>query len=424
MYLLLFVFRIVIKVMKKERIRINVGGMYYETYRNTLERYPDTLLGCPNKRKYYYNKEKQEYFFNRSRQVFDSVLFYYQSNGILSKPTDVPERIFLEELKFFRIGSESDHRSFGEKIDRVILGEEISLPKNRLQRNIWLLLCRPSSSVIAKSIEIFSMIALLLTIVTSCLETESSFMDSVKDTNVEKIFYISDHVCYGWFAMEYIAKLLLVREKINYLRSWLSVIDLLAIIPFYLQVILKSSHYFMAKLSTLRVLRLLRVARILKITRYNRGMRALLYTIHASSHELSLYLSIALFLNIFISSLMFYFEQDVPGTLIESIPQAMWWSINTFTTVGYGDAYPFTLPGKILGCFCSMLGIIFLGVPVYCFVTNFLILWESIKANETDNIASKVRNSLRRLRYGWTNQSKKFRSSLRKRRIVSRLRGY
>ena len=92
----------------------------------------------------------------------------------------------------------------------------------------------------------------------------------------------------------------------------------------------------MMKLAVVRILRILRVARVLKITRHFRGMRALAYTLYASWYELQNFVTVALLFMTVISSITFYFERNEPGTLILSIPDALWWSINTFTTVGHG----------------------------------------------------------------------------------------
>ena len=90
-----------------DRIIMNICGDRYETNRTTLELFPDTLLGNAKRRKYYYDAERNEYFFDRHRGCFAAILYYYQSNGRLRRPDYVPLDIFLEEITFFQLGQEA-----------------------------------------------------------------------------------------------------------------------------------------------------------------------------------------------------------------------------------------------------------------------------------------------------------------------------
>lgn len=74
----------------EERVVINVSGLYYETYLRTLNQFPNTLLGNPQKRNKFYNPQRDEYFFDRNRPSFDAILYYYQSGGRLRRPPHVP----------------------------------------------------------------------------------------------------------------------------------------------------------------------------------------------------------------------------------------------------------------------------------------------------------------------------------------------
>ena len=88
-----------------ERIVINVSGMYFETWSWTLGRFPNTLLGNPMKRKKYFDYIHNEYFFERHRQSFEAILYYYQSNGrFLNRPHSVSSEVFFDEIVFFELG--------------------------------------------------------------------------------------------------------------------------------------------------------------------------------------------------------------------------------------------------------------------------------------------------------------------------------
>ena len=89
-----------------DRITINVGGEVYETNVKTLERFPQTLLGNWEQRLKYYSFRYELYFFDRSRLFFDAILFFYQSNGILKCPPELPLSLFEEECRFFELPEE------------------------------------------------------------------------------------------------------------------------------------------------------------------------------------------------------------------------------------------------------------------------------------------------------------------------------
>ncbi len=90
-----------------ERIVINVSGLRFETQLKTLNNFQDTLLGDPQRRTRYFDPLRNEYFFDRNRPSFDAILYYYQSNGRLRRPVNVPIDVFTEEIKFFELGEEA-----------------------------------------------------------------------------------------------------------------------------------------------------------------------------------------------------------------------------------------------------------------------------------------------------------------------------
>ncbi len=87
------------------KMRINVSGQMFETWRHTLQ-FPDTLLGDPQKRNRYYDPLRNEYFFDRDRTSFDSILYFYQSAGNLRRPVNVHVEVFSEELSFYQLGAD------------------------------------------------------------------------------------------------------------------------------------------------------------------------------------------------------------------------------------------------------------------------------------------------------------------------------
>lgn len=162
------------------------------------------------------------------------------------------------------------------------------------------------------------------------------------------------------FSVEYILRLWLctIRERfrhpvwgrVRYALTPLAVVDFMSIFPFYFLLIFHN-------LAFLNTLRLFRLARILKIGRYSKSVRSLARAVISKKGELLITFSIVFFLLIIASSLMFFVEHNAQPETFSSIPAAMWWGVVTLTTVGYGDIYPVTVLGKLLGAILAFFGI-------------------------------------------------------------------
>ena len=138
--------------------------------------------------------------------------------------------------------------------------------------------------------------------------------------------------------------------RLRYAFTPMAIIDFISTFPFYLLLVFHN-------LAVLKTLRLLRLARILKIGRHSKSVRSLVRVIISKQEELFITLSIIAFLLIIASSLMFFAEHDAQPKAFSSIPAAMWWGVITLTTVGYGDIYPITVTGKLLGASLACFGI-------------------------------------------------------------------
>ena len=148
---------------------INVGGTRFETFQSTLERYPNTLLGNGRRRAVFYDKKRDEYFFDRHRLCFEAILYYYQSFGRLRRPDHVPLDTFLEEITFFDLGAEALAQvRHDEELEEA---HKVQLPKNRFYRHLWANLEYPQYSLTAKIINICSMILILASAVELAVET-------------------------------------------------------------------------------------------------------------------------------------------------------------------------------------------------------------------------------------------------------------
>ena len=142
----------------------------------------------------------------------------------------------------------------------------------------------------------------------------------------------------------------------RYLTSSMAVIDLLAILPFYLA-------FLPIDMRFLRIIRLFRIFRLLKIARYLKALNLIQAVLRERREQIYLSVMFIFFLLIVTSTLMFYVENEAQPKVFSSIPASMWWGIETLTTVGYGDMLPVTTVGRILGGMISVLGIGLFALP-------------------------------------------------------------
>ena len=158
-----------------------------------------------------------------------------------------------------------------------------------------------------------------------------------------------------------------VSGRLRFAASPLALIDLLAILPFYL-VALTSLQGL--DLRSLRAARLF--ARVARLSRYSAGMRTLARVIHNTRGELFTVIMVLSLLLLLTSSLMFFAENNAQPDKFANIPNAMWWSIITLTTVGYGDVFPVTAAGRLLAGIMAIVGIGLFALPAGILGSGFV----------------------------------------------------
>ena len=359
------------------RVKINVSGMLYETLESTLARFPNTLLGSLQKRMQYFDMNKKEYFFDRNRVAFDAILYYYQSCGRLLRPTSIDTNTFLKEVTFFELGEEVLKKIGGENEMRN-KESEINLPKNKVMRKIWQVMEHPESSFAAKIVALWSVGVILLSIVIFCIETLPQFKQPVKNKTRSTPLQGIEIFCITWFTLEYLIRFIAAPKKLVFLRSPLNIIDVLAIIPYFITLGISLEGEDSKNTSLVaffRILRLIRVFRIFKLSRHYRGLKVLGLTLKASTRELLLLAFFLIVGIILFPSAVYYAE----STEFSSIPEAFWWSVVTMTTVGYGDKAPVTDWGRLIGGLCAIAGVLSLALPVPVIVSNFSYFYNQEK---------------------------------------------
>ena len=162
------------------------------------------------------------------------------------------------------------------------------------------------------------------------------------------------------FTCEYLLRIWVAERKAGYVFSFNGLVDLLAILPFYLTLALNMAG---VDLRAVRAFRLLRLLRLFKLARYNRALGRLGRAFWIAREEMILYLFLTVIL-LYLSAVgIYYFEHPAQPETFKSIAHSLWWALITLTTVGYGDIYPVTLGGRIFTFFVLMTGLGIVAIP-------------------------------------------------------------
>lgn len=305
--------------------------------------------------------------------------------GRLHYSIDYCAEEFRDELSFFRISiNEVDNCCWDDyrqpksiNLNKVFnleeTGDNQSLVKESLLTKIWNVFDNPEKSLFGAIWYYISGLMIALSIACTVVETipppcddnlicsiqhahmchkpinKSTFgltIDSPVNTmachelldylsSKEKVFFILESICVGAFTFEYSARFISAPNRWEFFKEFMSLVDLISILPYYLGIILDIFKLNVDSLSALVLLRVLRVFRVLKFTRHSSRLRSLLFAIQRSASELGFILfSLSLGI-ILISSLLYYVEKDGPAAdFFNSIPAAMWYSVITMTTTG------------------------------------------------------------------------------------------
>jgi voltage-gated potassium channel len=215
------------------------------------------------------------------------------------------------------------------------------------------------------------MTLILLNVMALILESFSEYNKSFQ--SFLRIFEIVSVVI---FSLEYLLRIYVsdlthpsnsrMKSALKFIFSAYGLIDLLAVIPFYLPFLMAVDFRF------LRILRFLRFLRILKINRYNKSLSLIGSVVREKKPELIVSVFITFLILMIASFLMYYIEGPVQPDKFPNIIASFWWAIATLTTVGYGDVYPITAFGKIVSGFIAVLGIGLVALPTGLISAGFV----------------------------------------------------
>ncbi|XP_041595748.1 potassium voltage-gated channel subfamily V member 2 [Vulpes lagopus] len=421
-------------------LNVNVGGQSYRLDCCELACHPKTRLGrlaasasrsrqlglCDD-----YEEQADEYFFDRDPAVFQLVYNFYAS-GVLLVRDELCPRGFLEELGYWgvrlkytprccRICFEErrDELSDQLKIQRELRAQAQAEEAEELEelfrdmrfygpqrRRLWNLLEKPFSSVAAKAVGVASSLFVLISVVALALNTVEEMQHQAEQGagggDPRPILEHVEGLCIAFFTLEFLLRLASTPDLRRFARSALNMVDLVAILPLYLQLLLEcftGEDQRPAKGSqrehdletvgrvgkvgqVLRIMRLMRVLRILKLARHSTGLRAFGFTLRQCYQQvgcLMLFITMGVFT---FSAAVYSVEHDMPNTNFTSIPHAWWWAAVSISTVGYGDMYPETILGRLFAFLCIAFGIILNGMPISILYNKFSDYYSKLKAYE------------------------------------------
>ncbi len=359
------------------RLAFNIRGVYYETYEETLMRFPNTLLGNPILRAPFCNGEKNEFYFDRSHHIFDTILFFYQSGGILAKPDTIDDNEFQDELRFFGI------------IKDPVAKNLPNAERRKFRQKLWLFMECPESSIFARIFACFSLLMIIISTVTYCLETVNCTAlrlcnkppTSIGHLAPGSLWRILESIYTTWFFVEYILRCTSQPKKRKFIFSVLGIVDLAAILPFLITVLFIQKQ----NNNVIRLLRFLQIFRILKLTRHSKSLQLLGKSLYYCKGQISLLL-VFFFINcLACGSVLYWIEKSSPKSRGTSIMDTMWFCVISMTTVGYGDIVPQTSLGKVMGAVTILVGIVVLFhifIPVY--LSYFALLYELSFLNQLE----------------------------------------
>ena len=201
--------------------------------------------------------------------------------------------------------------------------------------------------------KVFDLIIQFL-IITSLVSFSIETIPGLSETTL-RVLKIIEIATVSVFSLEYLCRLYFAENKLKFIFSFYGIIDLLAILPFFI------AHGI--DLRSIRIVRLFRLFRIFKVFRYSRAIQRLKQMFFTVKEELILFLIATGFLLYIASVGIYYFESNTQPEQFKSVLHCLWWAIVTLTTIGYGDVYPVTAGGKIFTSIIALIGIGVVAVP-------------------------------------------------------------
>ena len=323
-----------------------------------MQLYPDTLLGNPERRKLFWNAQTGEYFFDRHRACFEAILYYYQSHGRIRRPEFVPLDTFMEEVAFFELGTEATNQV--RKVENLKVVKERPMPRQVWRWYLWYYFEYPQHSLLARVINIISMIFTILSCVALAVESLPVYTDywdnicklqanvSLNTTYVPRCaalfyspFFIIQTICVAYFTVEFLLRLISTPSYFRFALSFSNWVDLSSIVPYYVSLGIQVTDQDIGLNANgiifIRIFRILRFSRIVKIYlvfQRLKSLRVLSATVKESLIDFIVLITMLTLLAFIFGAATYFAEQQANGDTFDSIPKSIYWGIITVTGVG------------------------------------------------------------------------------------------
>jgi voltage-gated potassium channel len=207
-----------------------------------------------------------------------------------------------------------------------------------------------SDTRFGRSFDLFIQLLIVLSLIAFSIETLPNLTSASR-----RYLYIFEVVTVSIFTLEYLTRLIVADRKFAFATSFFGIIDLLAILPFYLS--------FGVDLRSIRAFRLLRLFRMFKLVRYSKAIQRFHRAFLIAREELVLFFFVTIILLYLAAVGIYHFEHDAQPETFASVFHSLWWAVATLTTVGYGDVYPITVGGRIFTFLILLVGLGVVSVP-------------------------------------------------------------
>ncbi|XP_034040714.1 potassium voltage-gated channel subfamily G member 3-like [Thalassophryne amazonica] len=381
---------------------LNVGGRRFAFTAELMKRLPLSRLSrlqhCVSETELLelcddYDRERNEFFFDRHSEAFSFIMLYVQHGKLCFVP-HMCELSFYNEMIYWGLESTDLQPCCQQRLDECMSEyfvhfwpeEEPRDPEGSQSR--WLERMRrtfeePTSSVAAQILALVSVMFVLISVVMLCASTLPDWKGSESLDQHKTI----EAVCIGWFTAECIVRFMVSQDKCEFVRRPLNIIDLLAITPYYISITVmmltgENSQLQRAGVA-LRVLRMMRIFWVIKLARHFLGLQTLGLTLRRCYREmvmLLVFICVAMAIFSALAQLLEHgLDMDASNQDFASIPASCWWVIISMTTVGYGDIYPVTVAGRVLGGMCVVSGIVLLALPITFIYHSFVQCYHELK---------------------------------------------
>ncbi|XP_076013320.1 voltage-gated potassium channel regulatory subunit KCNG2 [Genypterus blacodes] len=420
---------------------INVGGIKYHIPWSTLEEFPLTrlgkLCGCSNEAEIMdvcddYDGSRKEYFFDRSPSAFRTIVTFLAA-GKLRLLREMCALSFQEELMYW--GVEEDNLDWC-CLRKLRLRQEEYKEQQRLEeeeaelttpqsceesqqppgaagqeegaggcmKKLRDMVENPHSGLPGKIFACLSVIFVAITAVTLCVSTMPDLREEEERGECSQRCYnifVLETVCVAWFSLEFLLRFIQTQSKCMFLRTPLNVIDVVAILPYYVTLIVDSlsvgdkptgsGNNYLEKVGlVLRVLRALRIFYVMRLARHSLGLQTLGLTVRRCTREFGLLLLFLCVAMALFSPLVFLAESELGAKQeFTSIPGSYWWAVISMTTVGYGDMVPRSIPGQVVALSSILSGILLMAFPVTSIFHTFSRSYVELKEEQIRALRQK-----------------------------------